>query len=74
MSPTNLIRLLTGSGMGLVVAFMIYPAFNQSVWKDPDMKPALVGVKDVGGLDLVMPCLSIGLFIFRTRFCCISFL
>lgn len=42
---TNLTRLLTGSGMGLVVALLIYPAFNQSVWKHLDMKPALSGAK-----------------------------
>jgi uncharacterized membrane protein len=47
---TNLTRLLTGSGMGLVVALMIYPAFNQSVWKNMDMKPVLSGSKMLAGL------------------------
>ena len=42
---TNIIRLLTGSGMGLVVALLIFPAFNQSAWKTVDMKPALSGLK-----------------------------
>lgn len=42
---TNIVRLLTGSGMGLVVALLIYPAFNQSAWKTVDMKPALSGLK-----------------------------
>ncbi len=41
--PSNLGRLLTGSGMGLVIAFVIYPAFNQTAWKSLDMEPALSG-------------------------------
>jgi len=39
--PSNLGRLLTGTGMGLVVALVIYPTFNQTTWKSPDMSPAL---------------------------------
>ncbi len=37
--PSNLTRLITGSGMGLIIAFVIYPSFNQTVWKRPDMSP-----------------------------------
>lgn len=43
--PNNLLRLLTGTGMGLVMAGVIFPAFNQSVWVDVDMSPAVPGVK-----------------------------
>ncbi len=43
--PSNLGRLLTGTGMGLVVAFAIFPAFNQTAWRSPDMTPALSGFK-----------------------------
>jgi uncharacterized membrane protein len=32
--PNNTLRLLTGSGMGTALASVLYPAFNQSVWKD----------------------------------------
>lgn len=32
--PNNTLRLLTGSGMGIALASILYPAFNQSVWKD----------------------------------------
>ena len=32
--PNNTLRLLTGSGMGIALAAILYPAFNQSVWKD----------------------------------------
>jgi uncharacterized membrane protein len=34
--PNNTLRLLTGSGMGIALASILYPAFNQSVWKDAD--------------------------------------
>ena len=39
--PNNTLRLLTGSGMGIALASILYPAFNQSVWKDQDPSPAL---------------------------------
>jgi hypothetical protein len=32
--PNNTLRLFTGSGMGIALASILYPAFNQSVWKD----------------------------------------
>jgi uncharacterized membrane protein len=46
--PTNFGRLLTGTGMGLVIAFVIYPAFNQTAWLKPDMRPALSSLKSLG--------------------------
>jgi uncharacterized membrane protein len=39
--PNNVLRILTGSGMGLGLAAILYPAFNQSVWKEAEEKPAL---------------------------------
>lgn len=39
--PNNTLRLLTGSGMGIALASILYPAFNQSVWKTYDKEPAL---------------------------------
>ena len=39
--PNNTLRLLTGSGMGIALASILYPAFNQSAWKDPDPGRAL---------------------------------
>jgi uncharacterized membrane protein len=39
--PNNKLRLLTGSGMGIALASVLYPAFNQSAWKDADPGRAL---------------------------------
>lgn len=39
--PNNTLRLLTGSGMGIALASILYPAFNQSAWKDPEPDRAL---------------------------------
>jgi hypothetical protein len=47
--PNNTLRLLTGSGMGLVIAAMLLPAFNQSVWSDfDDTHAGLPGWKAFG--------------------------
>lgn len=39
--PNNTLRLLTGSGMGIALASILYPAFNQSAWKNADPGRAL---------------------------------
>lgn len=43
--PQNWMRLVTGSGMGLVVSTLIFPAFNQTVWKNWSTAPALPGLR-----------------------------
>jgi uncharacterized membrane protein len=48
--PSNFIRLLTGSGMGVAIIAALFPAFNGTVWKDPDPRPALTGLRHLGGL------------------------
>jgi uncharacterized membrane protein len=39
--PQNLFRLITGTGMGLVVAGLVFPAFNQTIWRNWNSKPIL---------------------------------
>jgi uncharacterized membrane protein len=39
--PNNTLRLFTGSGMGIALASILYPAFNQSVWKESNQERAL---------------------------------
>jgi len=39
--PNNILRLFTGSGMGIALASILYPAFSQSAWKTYDPAPAL---------------------------------
>jgi uncharacterized membrane protein len=58
--PNNILRLLTGSGMGLVIAAAMFPAFNQTVWKDQINLPALTGIKSLSflvGLTVLMDLL-----------------
>lgn len=39
--PNNTLRLFTGSGMGITLASILFPAFNQSAWKVYDPGPTL---------------------------------
>jgi uncharacterized membrane protein len=39
--PNNVLRLFTGSGMGVALASILYPAFNQTAWQEFDPAPAL---------------------------------
>jgi uncharacterized membrane protein len=39
--PNNVLRIFTGSGMGLGLAAILYPAFNQTIWLKADERPAL---------------------------------
>ena len=47
--PNNLLRLFTGSGMGIALATVLYPIINQTLWRDLDDRPAL-DWKSFGGL------------------------
>lgn len=37
----NTTRLFTGSGMGIAMASILYPMYNQSIWRASDEQPAL---------------------------------
>jgi len=39
--PNNVLRLFTGSGMGIALAAVLYPVVNQTLWRELDNRPAL---------------------------------
>ena len=43
--PSNIMRLITGTGVGVVIAMVLYPAFWGSIVPNPDPKPAINGLK-----------------------------
>ncbi len=46
-TPSNLLRLASGSGLGMLVAVMFLPLFNQYFWTQPDPRPALASYRQV---------------------------
>lgn len=55
--PNNILRLLTGTGMGLAVAILLYPAFNASVWRLIDPRPAMTSFRSF----VILIVIAIGL-------------
>jgi uncharacterized membrane protein len=43
--PSNILRLFTGTGMGLVIASVLFPAFTGSIFSSPNTQPAIEGIK-----------------------------
>jgi uncharacterized membrane protein len=56
--PNNTLRLITGTGMGLTIAAALYPAFQDTIWRRSDPRPALDSWKELAGL-LACAALSI---------------
>jgi uncharacterized membrane protein len=54
-TPTNLLRLLTGTGVGLAIAVLLYPAFIGSLYTQPDNRPAIHGIIPL--FELIVTCL-----------------
>lgn len=48
--PSNFLRLTTGLLFGIVLSSFVYPAFNQSIWRQPEYVPALQSFSDLGKL------------------------
>lgn len=48
--PSNVLRLLSGTGMGIVISAALYPAFNQTVWRRWRPDPALPSLRNFAGL------------------------
>ena len=49
-TPTNTLRLITGTGMGIAMGVMILPTLNQTVWKAYDPRPYFLNWKQFAGL------------------------
>ena len=45
--PSNALRLFTGTGMGLIIALVLYPAFVGSIYSNLNTKPALANIKSL---------------------------
>lgn len=45
--PNNLLRLLTGSGIGIVASILIYPAFNQTFWLNWKSNPTIDTIQEL---------------------------
>jgi uncharacterized membrane protein len=46
--PHNWLRLITGTGLGLGIAAVLYPVFNQTIWADWEDTPALKSWRQLG--------------------------
>jgi uncharacterized membrane protein len=49
-NPNNMLRLFTGTGLGLGISVMLYPAFNDTVFKKRDPRPVVEGFVDISVL------------------------
>lgn len=58
-TPQNWLRLFTGTSMGVVMAALLFPAFNQTAWRDWQPQPALSGVRQLAGLVLLAAILDL---------------
>ncbi len=57
--PNNTLRLITGMGVGLGISVMLFPAFNQTIWKRYDPLPVLTGFRDFGFLLILAALLTL---------------
>ena len=48
--PSNTLRLITGTGIGLALGTLVYPGFNQSAWRDWRLEPVLRSFPDLAAL------------------------
>ncbi len=51
--PSNTLRLITGTLVGISLSTMVYPAFSQFAWKYVQNEPVLRSFKDLGLLLLI---------------------
>ena len=56
----NTARVFTGSGMGIAMASVLFPMYNQSIWRVPEEKPAL-GWRQFGILICIILLFNFGM-------------
>lgn len=56
-TPMNSMRLFTGTGMGLALALVVYPAFNTTLWANSVDRPAIPSLRHL----TVLALLAVGL-------------
>jgi uncharacterized membrane protein len=49
-TPHNFLRLATGALHGLALSVIVFPIFNYTLWKEPDNRPALTGLRELAVL------------------------
>ncbi len=49
-TPNNTLRLITGTGMGIVMSVIVLPTFNQTAWRAYDPRPYIETWAQFGGL------------------------
>jgi uncharacterized membrane protein len=58
---TNFTRLISGTGMGVVISAVIAPAFNQTAWADVIVQPALSNFKQLANILIVLGVVLLGI-------------
>lgn len=60
-SPQNYLRLLTGLGLGIGMAAMIYPVFQQTVWTEWSGETALKSWRQLGEIIFIAGAIYLGI-------------
>jgi uncharacterized membrane protein len=58
-TPSNTLRLITGTLIGISLSTMVYPAFSQFAWKDVEDEPVLHSFTELGKILLVAAVLVV---------------
>ncbi|MBI3240830.1 MAG: DUF2085 domain-containing protein [Chloroflexi bacterium] len=58
--PQNWLRLTTGMFNGVAVSGLVFPVFNQTLWRNWEDRPAIASLRELGGL-VLLAAILIGL-------------